>query len=193
MLLKVILLLASPLFLYHSGTLNTGIEHQPYEDAEAYAVYSALLPTFWPPGNRPRTKKLIIRSETTTKKLCLKPDPDTEKIVGQAISEFVKLNKKTWLLQRHFNIESPYELIAYSEIRGAIKQGGWEKFYQQYPDSSGWVDLSAVGFNAEKTVAVVYTGHHCGMLCGGGRYHVLQKKDGKWIPLKRKIGCGWVS
>jgi hypothetical protein len=43
----------------------------------------------------------------------------------------------------------------------------------------GWIDISGVGFNDRNTIAVVYIGHHCGSLCGGGKFHVLQKKDGK--------------
>jgi hypothetical protein len=41
-------------------------------------------------------------------------------------------------------------------------------------------EVSAVGFNNGRTRALVYTGHHCGNLCGGGQYHLLVKKEGKW-------------
>jgi hypothetical protein len=62
------------------------------------------------------------------------------------------------------------------------------------PYTGGWIELSAIGFNADKTVAVVYMGHLCGGLCGGGQFHVLQKKDGKWEPLKwQGKRCAWVS
>lgn len=68
----------------------------------------------------------------------------------------------------------------------------WKTFYDRYPDSGGWIELSAVGFNTEKTVAVVYIGHNCGVLCGGGHFHVLQKREGKWQPLKWKgSSCAW--
>ena len=70
----------------------------------------------------------------------------------------------------------------------------WDKFYRAYRDSAGFVYLSAVGFNADKTVAVVSIGHWCGGLCGEGQYHVLQKKDGRWIPLEWKGDrCSWES
>lgn len=55
--------------------------------------------------------------------------------------------------------------------------------------------VSAVGFNRDRTRALVYVGHHCGMLCGGGRYHVLVKTDGRWQEYKEFRGgsCFWAS
>jgi hypothetical protein len=80
------------------------------------------------------------------------------------------------------------------ELKSAIQTAGWEGFYQRYPDSGGWIELSAVGFNVDKTVAVVYMGHHCGPLCGSGGFHVLEKKDGKWVALGWEgSGCAWAS
>ena len=193
MLLQIVSLLISSLLLFQNGAANKDAPPKSYEDAEAYEVYSAILPTEWPQllGN---AKSLAIRSETKGYKMCLQPEAESEKIIGQAISEYVKLNKETWLLKRGLNIEKPYELIPYDELRSALKQGGWENFYKQYPNSGGWIELSAVGFNADKTVAVVYMGHHSWSLSGGGRFHVLQKKDGKWTPLKLKWPrCGWES
>jgi len=193
MLLQIVSLLISSLLLFQNGATNKDAPLKSYEDAEAYEVYSAILPTEWLQllGN---AKSLAIRSETKGYKMCLQPEAESEKIIGQAISEYVKLNKETWLLKRGLNIEKPYELIPYDELRSALKHGGWENFYKQYPNSGGWIELSAVGFNADKTVAVVYMGHHSWSLSGGGRFHVLQKKDGKWTPLKWKgARCDWVS
>jgi hypothetical protein len=80
------------------------------------------------------------------------------------------------------------------ELRSAMRTADWEGFYQRYPNSGGWIELSAVGFNATKTVAVVYMGHHCGSLCGGGGFHVLEKKNGQWVPLEWKgSSCGWAA
>jgi hypothetical protein len=43
--------------------------------------------------------------------------------------------------------------------------------------------LSPVAFHAAQTLAVVYMGHSCGSLCGGGTFHLLKKKDGVWKNL----------
>ena len=191
MLLQLILMLLSSLPPSQGSAVNTDKAPKPYADAEAYEVYSAILPTErpWQGAN---AKSLIIRSETKGYKMCLRPDEDSEKIIGQAISQYVKLNEKNWLLKRGLSIKNPYELVPYNKLMSVLKSGSGENFYKRYPNSSGWIQLSAVGFNADKTVAVVYMGQHCGGLCGGGGFHVLQKKDGKWALLKWKgASCAW--
>ena len=193
MLLQIVSLLISPLLLFQNGAANKDAPPKSYGDAEAYEVYSAILPTEWP-WRVANAKSLVIRSETIGFKMCLQPDAESEEIIGLAISEYVKLNEKTWLLQERLNIEKPYKFITSDGLKIVFEQGDWENFGKQYPGSGGWIELSAVGFNADKTVAVVYMGHHCGTLCGGGGFHVLQKKDGKWEPLKWKgTSCVWMS
>jgi hypothetical protein len=193
MLLQVISLLISSLPLSQGSALNTDNPLKPYEDAEAYEVYSAILPMEWP-WQAQKAKTLVIQSETQGHQMCVRLDAESEKIIGQAISEYVKLNEKTWLLQRQFSIERPYELIAYNEFKSGLLQGDWENLLKRYPDSSGWIILSAVGFNADKTVAVVSMTHHSWGPGDGGGFHVLQKKNGKWVPLKWKgTSCGWGS
>jgi hypothetical protein len=175
--LHFILPLISSLLLYQSSAVSTDNQPKPYEDAEAYEVYSAILR----PWQVVKAKSLVIRSETKGYKMCLRPDGESEKIIGQAISQYVKLNEKNWLLKRGLRIKKPYELAPFDKLRSAL-------------NSRGWIELSAVGFNADKTVAVVYMGHHCGGLCGGGGFHVLQKKGGKWAPLTWKgSSCAWES
>jgi hypothetical protein len=182
--LHLILPLISSLLFYQGGAVSTDNRPKAYEDAEAYEVYSVILPTNWV-WQVQKAKTLVIQSETKGYEMCLRPDEESEKIIGQAISQYVKLNEKNWLLKRGLSIDKPYKLVPYDELRSAL---------EQYPNSGGWIELSAVGFNADKTVAVVYMGHHCGELCGGGGFHVLQKKDGKWAPLTWKgSSCGWVS
>ena len=54
--------------------------------------------------------------------------------------------------------------------------------------------LDSVAFNADKTIAVVYMGHSCGSLCGGGTFYVLEKKDGIWKNMRwRGTSCAWAS
>ncbi len=180
-----------------------------YSDADAYEVYSAVLsfPEAAPPS---KSKNFIIRretlrdfgalidGETAPTRTCLRPDAESAKIIGTAIEDYVKINQTKWLLEEKFKPEIPYKLVDSKTIISIInlltKKQDWKEFHKQYPDSGGFVDLSAVGFNADKSVAVVSKGLWCGSLCGEGRYYVLQKKDGKWIPLEWEgERCGWVS
>jgi hypothetical protein len=156
---------------------------QPYAVPEAYEVYSILLPQDWM-WRYAHADTLVLRTETESYKMCLDPDTASKQILGPAISDYNRVNQKRWLLQRQFQIEKPYELAPASQLSTLLRTGA----------APGWIEVSAVGFNDVKTVAVVYIGHHCGSLCGGGEFHVLQKKDGKWQPLKwNGMSCAWAS
>jgi hypothetical protein len=72
-------------------------------------------------------------------------------------------------------------------------------FDRQYPNSRGYVVLSAVGFNADKTLAVVsetFVSRPAGTrnaVENAGGFHALEKKDGHWLPANVLSGCGWGS
>lgn len=183
--------------VFASPQETTTSETTSYEETEAYKVYSAILPQEWP-WSEADAKSLVIRTQTEPYAMCIAPDKESARIVGSAIADYKKKNDKKWLLQRQFDIAKPYEMISRDEIDTIFKtegSAGWKTFYERHPDSGGWIELSAVGFNASKTVAVVYAGHSCGSLCGGGTFHILQKVDGKWTPLRLKGGtfCAWAS
>ncbi len=167
-----------------------------YDVPEAYAVYSTLIE-----GNTART--LVIRTETgdfpnggQASEKCLAPAKGEEAVYAPIIAAYRTVNKTKWLLKKKFETESPFELVPLSVFNGFFKgvPGSWAEFYKQYPNSNGITELSAVGFNVDKTIAIVYMGNSCGSLCGFGTYHVLQKKDGKWTKIHGKIqACTWVS
>jgi hypothetical protein len=76
----------------------------------------------------------------------------------------------------------PYELVPGAALQAPFKTNGpagWSDLKREHPDSVGWIELSAVGLNHDKTVAIVYVGHHCGGLCGGGGFRVLHKAEGR--------------
>ena len=166
---------------------------EPYVDLDAYDVYAAILPSEWPLSVA-HARSLVIGGETTGYKMCLVPDMESEALVGAAISDYVKKNEKSWTLQPLLSLDVPYLLITADEFKSVAQRGAWKTFNEQHPNTGGVIALSAVGFNADKTVAVVYMEHSCGGDCGGGGFHVLQKKDGKWLPLKWKgTSCAWDS
>src|SRR5439155_26124159 len=143
-------------------------------------------------------KRLVIQIETTnyppaiielSGQKCLVPAKGEESLWAPVLAALDEINKKPWLLQRKFDDKIPYVLVPkekISSIFAAKSVDVWADFYKLYPDSGGYIEMSAVGFNADRTYAIVYMGHSCGGLCGGGTYHFLQKKDGKWMPAEWK-------
>jgi hypothetical protein len=83
-----------------------------------------------------------------------------------------------------------YVIMKDSDLQDA-KFDFWTKFYKKYPNSSGIVFFSNVGFNDRHDQAFVYAGRSCGGLCGAGDYVLLGKVNGKWTILKEQ-GL-WVS
>jgi hypothetical protein len=56
-----------------------------YDDADAYEVYAAILPSEWP-LRVAHAKQLVIRRETKSFQMCLKPDSELHAKVGTAIA-----------------------------------------------------------------------------------------------------------
>jgi len=165
---------------------------KPYDVAEAYQVYSALLPREESAEFAKGT--LVIQQETEARQEppepCLTPDAAAK--FKDAVVDYKQVNSKPWLLQRQFQIEKPYELVNSDTIKVLFKQGDWDGFYRRYPDSGGYLSLSAVGFNPERSRAIVYTGSACGNLCGRWAWHLMEKIDGKWQEVP-EVSCVTVS
>jgi len=155
---------------------------EPYTVSEAYEVYSAVLPD---ESRAERATTLVIRDEVVSYEMCLYPDEESKKIIGPAIAHYQIVNRKRWRLQRDFHLQRTYELMPADKLAYVFSD----------PEAGRWIELSAVGFNDAKTVAVVHIGHRaCGGRCAGGSFTVLEKKNGKWQPLRWKgSACAWGS
>jgi len=64
------------------------------------------------------------------------------------------------------------------------------EFEKRLPRNLGYIAMSGVGFNPSRTQAVFYIDHFCG-LCGGGRYVLMEKVNGKWAI--RDEHWTWIS
>jgi hypothetical protein len=192
-----------------------------YEDSSAYEVYAAILGRpceVTASGGMDwenlgcdvrRANPLLIRRETVKVDRCTAAAV-SDKSIAAAFDDWVSRNKTTWLLKHKLSIPIPHDFIAAEELKSTFEQGpdfckesssspnkiacSWETFTNAHPNSGGWIEVSAVGFNPKKTIAVVYVGHSCGSRCGRGFVQALKKKDGVWTPVKWAIkGCGWIS
>ena len=77
-----------------------------YEIADAYDVYAAVLPKDWMLYGKP-AKQLIVQQETYPAKMCLEPEPESGKLIGEAIEDYKKQNERMWFLQRKFKTDKP--------------------------------------------------------------------------------------
>jgi hypothetical protein len=158
-----------PLMLLAQATNREDLK--PYDDNEAYDVFSAILTAEKSNG------ELLIADSTVPFTHCLEFGSDKQ--VEAAIEDYKKTNRKKWHLGYHFEMKRPYKLLSAAEA-GALLQPDKETGVWRLSPSNGIHHFSAVGFSSDKNIAFVEMDVTCGGLCGHGGPYVLQKKDGHW-------------
>ena len=157
----------------------------PVTDREAYAIYAVLVPKMWA-GKGP----VVLQRETVTSSFC---DKDLIPLSGlepewEVVSKhFTQEKTRSRLLMPPLPI--PYRFISRADIeaddaRLALKYPGT---WQHRPGSIEYAAVSAVGFNAEKTKAMVYVG-----LRGSGTVYSVELREGHWVVAPR-AGCSWMA
>ena len=152
---------------------------QPYTDSEAYAVYSAIIQNGW--ATLSHEPELFISDQTVViHNVSLKPEGDLQATLGPAIADYQEANQEQRSLRREFHIDKPYDLVTADKTSKPF-----------------WIRFSSVGFNGDKTVAVVAVDRviaHVGGSSGSGSFVVLFKKDGKWQRGKWSgADCAWIG
>jgi hypothetical protein len=179
------------------------------EEKDSYEIYSILLRTEMPP--QWNITGWAITQETQTfpdtngrgPGACLQFPVDQKSTYLPLIEDYVTKNMKKLMLKRKFDLPT-FALIGPVETKAI--QERWQPRAASSPSSNSAdvsfpldatviFQISAVGFNADRNRALVYVGHNCGGLCGGGTYHLLVKKDGKWQVDRgyRGASCMWAS
>ncbi|HEY7285781.1 MAG TPA: hypothetical protein VH497_10080 [Vicinamibacterales bacterium] len=174
---------------------------KPLVDPDAYAVYAAVLPSNWLVRTGHATR-LVIQDTTEIADFaashCYPKGADIDNGAWTAaLDDFKAQNAEPLALLNQLTLDRPYELVPGDHLRSFFKTAGvdgWENFMAAYPDASGYIQLSAVGFDRDKTKAIVYVAHHCGGLCGKGTYHFLERQQGQWRQVSPNVQtCMWVS
>jgi hypothetical protein len=192
---------------------------KPYEMA-MYDVYSDLLQaqrSWWDRLIDPRSEAVLIRTETEPGQdhqvrglafveASLVPEQRFKQAVDSAIADYAKRNSGVLELRRKFSLPT-YDLISDAEEEAVLQKrdptprdSACRAFQEKYHGYDRWVELSAVGFNEDQSVAVVYMvewrgrGPLCsGGIFGHGGYRMLHKQDGKWHLLKNQEFSDWIT
>ena len=144
---------------------------EPYDVAEAYQVYSAFIPELSP---NPETKTWFIGIDTVPNGRSL--DDQARRLWKQtkgadtALDDYHKVNRNIWLLQKQFTLPNPYKPVLARQLKAMFLP-----HFREGNFGEPWPDLSAVGFNADKTFAVVYMANVCTIIA-----HAVARKG----PLK---------
>lgn len=76
------------------------------------------------------------------------------------------------------------------DFLGILNEGGWQLFYNHYPEASGFSAFSLPGYNGTHTQALVYSTTMWGYLAGQGILICLEKAE-KWQI--KGITTVWIS
>ena len=201
-LLAILALLLLPFF---QASENGVANHATQADLapEEYAVYAAVVSklfacekvTF---DTQATVKLLVIKDHTTVDRLAPKALEDWEyvsrrlpSISQETANDYKERNRGSHQIKDTFNLKIEYALVRKDELEHVLKSGGWETFYEKYPDSGGYISFSRVGFNPERNQALIYFEHWCQMLCGSGIYVLLSKGEDGWkVASQYRI---WIS
>ena len=167
-------------------------------DPEAYAVYASLLPQEWL-VRYARAKTLVVQKETVAHYYCQPEGGELDTDWRPVVDAFRAANARPQAIRAGESLGFPYIVVPAAEIDAIFDYSpsawAWVDFNVRFPDSKGFIRVSAVGFDEDKKRAMVYMGHHCGGLCGGGVHHLLEKVDGQWrkAHLSGVTQCYWNS
>ncbi len=124
-----------------------------------------------PPG---LIAKVDVRGEQTTRFLS-RLSPETKQ-------DWDDRNKEHALLPSPCHLAPECVVFDVADIARLVKNDrAWRGFLKKHPNSPGIVVVSRIGFNRERTEAIVYVGRACGSICGEGEYVRLMKLNGSWV------------
>jgi hypothetical protein len=174
-------------------------EHSTSEiTSEEYAVYSALLKTVRTVNGK-RAELLVIATDTAkpttddvrSAAICQQDVLPGERQGPYLLSDDVKplvddllmKSERTYSFSRRFGLSRPYTLLRTTDFN-ALFDGrgveGWNVFYEQFRGAEGFKTLSRVGFNADKTRALVYVVSAYTTIDTFTTFVLLQKAKGEW-------------
>jgi hypothetical protein len=158
-----------------------------YSEPDAQEIYRALM--------APYKRPILVLSTTIDEKTCSVSekeikDPEFRK----AMATFHEVNEQVWDLSKVLGNRRTINNVELDEIFKPGLVEGWKQFRQKYPDSSGYVSLSAVGFNDAHTVAVVYSAGHCAVNCAAGGLQYFRRTPKGWQRVETGFpNCHWFS
>ena len=142
-------------------------------------AYAALIPEEWPV--RAGAKRLVVRRETATYDQCLPRAAELPADWQPVLDSFKAENATVRFVLPDRQIGHSYVVAQTKQIRsifGNRPPGDWSGFYGRYPDSRGYIAMSAVGFDGPKT--------RCTLLNTAAELAAAART----ISLKRSIGFG---
>jgi|GEM_PF-4898168 len=188
------------LFMYRDVPTALPVQTDSIE-SDQYAVYSVLLKELFINEN---VKLLVIQKQTS---YCAVPEckpllaleeriADMRKRFSPAQEETLRnyesKNASPSVLTSNFDLPVKYILLDESELKKDKYGDRTNSFYDMnFRGASGMITLSSVGFNGDRTEAIVKAELIFCPLCSHGNTVLLKKRFGMWT-VENNLG-GWAS
>ena len=201
-------LIVSPLMMSGRALAQVGAV---IDDPEAYAVYAAVVRVGFGPRDKPLTKITLLK-ETRAYIPC-PLDEAIQPLWRPVVESYQKENDRARVIQPGFDLGVSYAVITSAELRELVPPPGSYLPKFSVSQSSGsqvfaglpggrLVVVSAVGFNEEKTRAMVSVRYDCTSPlepgksdadCYQGYQLMLEKREGRWVPADGQRQCTWID
>ena len=151
------------------------------EEDDAQRVYATVLREVF--GGDEADGLLIIRSETVARPFT---EGDAKYFDGPAdetLRDYLARNRVSQRLPHLPGLGARQVLLdadEYASMFGPRGADGWTVFYERFPNSSGYLSLSAVGFSHGHDEAFVHARRSFGEKRGEGGFFVLRKTTRGW-------------
>jgi hypothetical protein len=182
--------LALAFVVWRCVVLAEPVGSHPYEVDEAYEIYNELIPRT---DTYVFSKGILIVEQRTSQQpdvssACLTQEGSDK--FAEAIADLSRVQRTSWLLQPRFHTAKPVQLVNSETIQSLFGEGegGWNNFFKRYPNAGGYISLGPVGFNHDKTLAIVHVATSCRGSRDKHRFHLLQKGQGFWREVAG-LGC----
>jgi len=131
---------------------------------------------------------IINNAEALTTNRRLINDFTNTDLINLLVKDYSIRNKNKYHMPDKIPIKNTeIQFISNTELNTIFNHGiikGWKLFYKKYPNSLGFISFSKVGFNNNKTNAIIYVEFEFGSKAATYDYYFLSKKNNKWDIVK---------
>jgi len=161
-------------------------KHEQFLSSDEYCIYSAVIDSLYPETDSNSPITAVITDTTSIRPLMfqivyggLDLDVEVNKLIDSLLLVYPGFNWDTDSLVEKFKNNNDIQLpicldslytrfhtasVSYPKFNSYMAQGsymfgnpGWNKFYRDYSESTGVISLSRIGFNHDRSQALLFT------------------------------------
>jgi len=159
-------------------------------DEDTKSIYSAILDLY-------KSNTIVLDEFTQQGGLIVDSDILSQNVDGAdaaIVESYALRNKSSTPLREFFADRKDVVFFTKKDAKDFARNPSvefGEQLRKRYPGAGQLISLSNVGFNKDRTEALVYVAYYCGSLCAGGSFITLKKPKDKWVvAYQRNV---WVS